>query len=418
MIKSRNLLSILLPIFACFSLYSQQISEKKLSDTLHLTVFVHGSIHCHLMMLSPRAVWQDSFEQDAWYLKMLAAVRQNPLLWQSRFMLGMGPQEVSAEAIERFHNRKLSAEESKIAAYHIVATYDALARHLSAEDHDRAYYLYGHLGLLSQSYRKSVGLELYEWLTEIIAQHKTQYKHIHIDIVAHSHGGNIALWLGEFEDQYKRGLFVDNLVMYATPIQVETFRFAYKPAFGRVYNQHSDGDHIQGLDRMSTMRGKSYKTFSSPHLPVHHRKSHVFDVRVLVNDKRKQIGHANMFLMDVSYPAIRALQPAPLVVMTPAFLSVCNGLDTNSLDCNFVDTSHALFVQLKNDEGVVIESCNLADLTSQLGHLLQYNWCPDYPARLRSQPARLGRITVDAVKELWRGGAMKNADMPRLIAKL
>ena len=261
MIRSRMLMSALLFLLASLPLFSQ---EK--SDTLHVTVFVHGSVHCHLSMLSPRAAWKDSLEEDAWYVKILAKVRQNPLLWQNRFMLGMGPQEVPAHIIQRFHKRTFSKEESQLAAYQIVAAYDALARHLDTQKQDHAYYLFGHMGLLSQSYRKSVGHELYLWLADLVANYKSQYKNIHVDIVAHSHGGNIALWISEFESQYRKGLFVDNLVMYATPIQIETFRFAYKPAFGRVFNLYSDGDHVQGLDRLSTVRGKSYKTFSNQNL--------------------------------------------------------------------------------------------------------------------------------------------------------
>jgi len=421
MILSRKLLSLLLFALSLNLLAAQEVGPKKQvpsADTLKLTVFVHGSIHCHLMMLSPQAVWKDSFEEDAWYVRMLSKVRQNSLLWQSRFMLGMGAQEVTPNVIERFHKRVLTLEESKIAAYQVVAVYDAIARHLDSTECDRAYYMYGHLGLLSQSYRKGVGHELYLWLANLVTQYKTQYKNIHIDIVAHSHGGNICLWLGEFETHYQRGLHVDNLVMYATPIQVETFRFAYKPAFGRVINAISDGDHVQGMDRMSTAHGKSYKKFSDPRLPVSHESSNVFDVRLQVNQKRRHVGHANMFLMDCSSPATQVLKPAPFVVLTPALLSACQDLTRNSFDCNVVDSHHAVYLQLQDHEGIFATSDDFASLSRDMAQLLTYNWRPDYPARLRSQPARLGRITIDAVKELWQGGAIKNEDMPKLISKL
>lgn len=410
---SKKFSGLILALFVFFPLFC-----KKKSEALYLTVFVHGSVHCHLSMLSPRAAWKDLLEEDAWYVKMLVKVRDNPLLWQSRFMLGMGPQEVPAELIERFHQRKLTNEESKLSAYHIVAAYDALARHVDTAEQDRAYYLFGHLGLLSQSYRKSVGHELYSWLVDLVEEFKSEYETIHIDVVAHSHGGNISLWLSEFESQYHKGLFVDNLIMYATPIQVETFRFAYKPAFGRVFNLYSDGDRIQGMDRLSTARGKSYKTFSNLHLPVHYETSEVYDVRLLVNNKRKRVGHANMFLMDVSNSVTRALRPAPLVVLTPVLLATFGHPCTNILDCNVVEDFQSVCVEFKDDDRVLARSENLWQLSSQLDQLLAYNWRPDYPMHLQSEPARLGRITFDAIKDLWRGGAISNNDMPQLIAKL
>lgn len=409
----RMLFSFILALFSGFSLLAL---EK--SDTLHITVFIHGSVHSHLSLLSPKAAWSDSIEQDAWYFKMLSKVRQNPLLWQTRFMLGMGPQEVSADIINRFHKRALTKEEAKYSAYHIVAAYDTFARRVDPEKKDRAYFLYGHLGMLSQSYRKNSGQELYFWLVGLAAKYKQNYSKIQIDVVAHSHGGNIALWLGAFEDQHKRGLFVNNLVMYATPIQVETFRFAYRPAFGHVYNLYSDGDHIQGLDRLSTERGKSYKNFSHPHLPVSYATSKVYDVRLLVNNKRKQVGHGNMFLMDLAYHLTQALKPVPFVVFTPAFLAIANRSRGNDFDCNLVDNHGLVYLELKAKESVFVESENLYELSWRLDQLLTYSWSSETKSRLRDQPSRFGKITMSAIRELWHGGDISEADMPKLIAKL
>jgi len=412
-----NIQRVLSSFILALSLGSSLFALEK-SDTIHITVFIHGSVHSHLSLLSPKAAWSDSIEQDAWYFKMLSKVRQNPLLWQTRFMLGMGPQEVSGDIINRFHKRALTKEEAKYSAYHIVAAYDALARKVEKEEKDRVYFLYGHLGMLSQSYRKNSGKELYLWLADLAAKYKQRYSKIQIDLVAHSHGGNIALWLGAFEDQYQRGLFVDNLVMYATPIQVETFRFAYRPAFGHVYNLYSDGDHIQGLDRLSTERGKSYKNFSHPHLPVSYQISQVCDVRLLVNNKRKQVGHGNMFLMDLGYPVSQALNLFPFVVFTPPFLSVVRKLQCIDFDCNLVDNRGLVYLELKAKGAVLVESENLSELSWKLDQLLTYSWNPDNKSRLRDQPSRFGKVTMSAIRELWHGGDISEANMPKLIAKL
>lgn len=406
------LVGLILAVLSCFSSFAQ---EKP--DTLHVTVFVHGSVHSHLSLLSLQAVWKDSIEQDALYIKMLNRVRQNPLLWQSRFMLGMGPQEVSSEIIKRFHKRALNKEEAKLSAYHIVGSYDAFARSVDTQNKDRLYYLYGHLGMLSQSYRKNIGTALYFWLVDLVNAHQKNYSKIEVDIVAHSHGGNIALWLGACEDIYHRGLVINNLVMYATPIQVETFRFAYRPIFKRVYNLYSDGDRVQGLDRLSTERGKSYKTFSHPHLPISYAVSNVHDVRLLVNDKHKQVGHGNMFVMDCAYPATHALKSVPLVVFTPVFLSVAHQCKQQAIDCNLVDVHGRLYVEIKDNNSVLAESQNIYELSWKIDQLFTYTWTPDDTPRGQGH-SRLGSITFSAIRDLWRDGDIKEEQMQHFMAKL
>lgn len=408
----KTLVSFILAFFFSISSFAQQKA-----DTLHITVFVHGSVHSHLSLLSLHAVWKDSIEQDALYIKMLHRVRQNPLLWQSRFMLGMGPQEVPYETIKRFYKRALNKEEAKLSAYHIVASYDAFARCVDTQKKDRLYYLYGHLGMLSQSYRKNIGNELYFWLVDLVNMHKKNYSKIEVDVVAHSHGGNIALWLGACEDIHHRGLVIDNLVMYATPIQVETFRFAYRPVFKHVYNLYSDGDRVQGLDRLSTERGKSYKTFSHPHLPISYAVSNVYDVRLLVNDKHKQVGHGNMFVMDCSYPATQALKSVPLVVFTPVFLSVAHQCKQQAIDCNLVDTHGRLYVEIKDNNSVLAESQNMYELSWNIDQLFTYTWRPDYTPRGQGHGS-LSTITFSAVRDLWRNGDVKEEQMPQFSAKL
>ena len=144
----------------------------------------------------------------------------------------------------------------------------------------------------------------------------------------------------------------------------------------------------------------------------------MYDVRLLVNNKHKQVGHANMFLMDVTSPATQVMKPAPLVVFTPALLAIAGQSNCSTLDCNLVETSQTVYLELKDADNVFVKSKNLLAVSRELDLLMAYNWRPDFPASLQSQSARLGRITIDAVKDLWQGGTMNKDDMPKLIAKL
>ena len=193
-----------------------------------------------------------------------------------------------------FGQNHLEDEHLKQAGDFIVPAYDTINRLFHDGNVDFSYYTYGHLGLMSQEYRASVAEQLYHSLVELYAEHKKNYDVVRINLVGHSHGGGILLHLGRCEEIHEKGLTIDNLVLYGAPIQIETAECAYMPLFERVLNCYSDVDFMQVIDWISTKHWRSYSRLADSQLAIERPEKHkVYDVRMLVNNNRFRINHAN-----------------------------------------------------------------------------------------------------------------------------
>lgn len=113
------------------------------------------------------------------------------------------------------------------------------------------FYSFGWSGQLSHNTRNEVAHRLYHHILDLICQYKRKYKKApFIRIITHSHGGNIALQLGEWAKKHKNHKFVINeLVLLACPVQEETKNFIKDvKRFKKVYSLYSPADMIQVMD--------------------------------------------------------------------------------------------------------------------------------------------------------------------------
>ena len=70
-----------------------------------------------------------------------------------------------------------------------------------------------------------------------------------ITIIAHSHGCNVALVMGEIAQQRKKtSALVDRLILLAPPVQEATSTYVNSPIFKRVYSLYSTADVAQVVD--------------------------------------------------------------------------------------------------------------------------------------------------------------------------
>lgn len=116
---------------------------------------------------------------------------------------------------------------------------------------ERFYYTFGWSGYLNQKKRTNWAENLYSDLINEIEKNYND-KNINITILAHSHGGNVALKLAEIEKKYQKGLKIQRLLLFGTPIQKETSELIYSDIFEKVYNIYSRGDPVQVIDCIST----------------------------------------------------------------------------------------------------------------------------------------------------------------------
>ena len=287
----------------------------------------------------------------------------------------------------------------------------------------RFYHTFGHLGLLSQKYRRQAALELYEGLCERVAACKKDYDTVRVDIVAHSHAGNIVLNLAAVQAEQQQDLTVDNLVMLGTPLQVETAAYAYGSLFKRVINCYSDGDRVQGADQFSTCMRRSHKQFCDEKLIIDDtpaENTYLYDMRLLVNDDAERIGHANMWMLGRSDKATESLDPLSTAVLTPLILDMLDTIETKvdapqyaHLDCNIIDTDDVVQVVLaahKQDVSLATTQ-NIYETAIHLRDAVVHCWEPDTKSRAFVFSYQTGATLWQAIKSLRRGGTSLDFDV-------
>lgn len=398
---SLNILSRYLLTMAGFWFYA---AGHQAVDTVRLTIFIHGTVGSAFLFLDTQNVVHDRLNPHSRYVRMVNEFRNNPGLQQDQLLFYPGLHRWSPETPEALIKEELSAKAKKVAANFIIPVYECAQRHTKGVLEDRLYYMFGHGGFLSQTYRAKAALELYYALSDIYAFYKIKYKNVFIDIVAHSHGGNIALNLARCEDVHAKGLRVNNCILLGTPIQVETAACAYSSFFTRVINIYSEGDSIQDRDWMSTVARKSYKKFSDERLSIGRAKSSdVHDVRMLVNNNSRIVGHANMWLMGMQPAFCSIVHPLPLVVVVPWITSLVDAYSAAQLDCNIMTEEEQIVLTLSEAGSSTPLVCS-PDIYQPLAPLLEAvhaNWHPSLNKTFPILNARDRGIIFNTFKNAW-----------------
>jgi hypothetical protein len=111
-------------------------------------------------------------------------------------------------------------------------------------------YTFGWSGKLNNKVRKKASLDLFYALKKCIATYEKEYnKQTFIRIIGHSHGGNVALYLGYYADQKKFcNIAIDELILLACPVQKATLHYTQSSLFKQIYSFHSESDMIQVAD--------------------------------------------------------------------------------------------------------------------------------------------------------------------------
>ena len=148
--------------------------------------------------------------------------------------------------------------------------YERMSDLLPAQTDSRhSFCTFGWSGRLSGSKRRYWGdvlyLQLQKKINELRATLRTN-EELEVVLLAHSHGGNVALNLACAEKKFKNHLVVDKLVLLGVPVQSETEHMIYSPIFKNIFNFHSRGDRIQQIDLFSTRDSWSRRTFKTTSL--------------------------------------------------------------------------------------------------------------------------------------------------------
>jgi hypothetical protein len=133
------------------------------------------------------------------------------------------------------------------------------------DDLIKKYYLFNWNGALSIQHREIASKELYENICEIIKKNTSDGFLTKIDLICHSHGGNVAFGLFKFAKKNSWLVQIENLILMGTPIYEFSENMLFKKNinneyfFKNVFSLISKEDLIQTKD--ITTGYKMYQKF-------------------------------------------------------------------------------------------------------------------------------------------------------------
>ena len=280
-----------------------------------LTVFIHGTVGSSFNIFNPFVGYHDRTDEDTFSVRALRRYRSHP---------AMGFDQLLGE--EGFYILNTCKGDPLLASTYLIPAYDEMSRLFEKTCDVQEYALFGWTGLLSNRARRDAGVQLYEALVDYRDRIKKMYKVIPvIRIVAHSHGGNVALYVAQGELEQQKRLEIDSLFMYGTPMQVETAPYISSPLFRHIALGYSWGDSVQRRDFFSTAAHQSYIRMSDvtnlKKIMEKHPGCTRCDVRLSVEGDECCVCHTNMWLCGRANPLFCWMDPLPLVTLTPQILA-------------------------------------------------------------------------------------------------
>jgi len=233
--------------------------ENKADKNYHLIIFIHGTILPRPSILSFQNALE-SKEKSNFYQKYLNELRITaPYVHQPIGEKGL-------------HKIDFNIQNSTYKTTNpVLKKYLELYQKENVEPNTHTIlYTFGWDGELSHKNRIQSSDMLYESLNSELTninKENTNFKiNIKTTILAHSHGGNVALNLAKAEDHFKKNIKINELLLFGTPIQEETKNLVTSNIFENIYNFYSTGDTIQIADIISTAgsserRLNNYKNF-------------------------------------------------------------------------------------------------------------------------------------------------------------
>jgi hypothetical protein len=224
----------------------KQTSNKQ--KKVWITIFVHGSLTHLVKRFSIKrlsSMMKDKVEGTL-YEEATKIIRDDTFFRKNQPIQGLGLQKIDMDI-------RPGRPEA------------ALARTMNALDswfHQKPgrfnrYYTYGWHGLISKKLRYKAAEKFYAELAQEIQKFEAQGIKVHTTIVGYSHGGNIALLLGDVhsaKNHHKADDFpykiaaIDQIVLLGIPLHKGIDYKINSPLFKKVYNIYSCADRVQCLD--------------------------------------------------------------------------------------------------------------------------------------------------------------------------
>lgn len=317
-IKTITTLSLLIAPFLLVYLTSISVSTKQQKNSnpkKHLiTIFIHGTILPFPSISALSKTIKNKNKEIRNYQKYQLEFRKNNFYKaQAIGELGLHKINIDNFRIKNFNPKKETNASQLISKIHKTLH----TNQLKQTKCEYSFYTFGWDGRLNKKHRKQWGEKLYKELIEEIKKIKNQ--EIEICIIAHSHGGNVALNLAMAEDKFKHNLKINKLILFGTPIQSETKSFIDSAVFKNIYNIFSTGDNIQTLDNISSKDFFSKRKFTNKENGKCLLPKKLKQIEVKVGNKKPShcelwfFGWTKLPIYRKSFP----LYPLPVATFTP-----------------------------------------------------------------------------------------------------
>lgn len=207
-----------------------------------ITVFLHGGgAHpLYLNMSDTLKILNDNID-DSVYTKTTQLLRDDPYFFKVQPQQGEGLRKAFPITPFDPHN----------GAQLFSLMFDLVSQLVHFPSNE--FYSFGWSGFLSIKARRLAAEKLYDSLAALYARMLAEGDIPHLRVVAYSHGGNVALHVGEIAKQRGTHRFtVDELILVATPIQANSQNYLGNAIFKNIFLFYSIGDQIQNSDFLSS----------------------------------------------------------------------------------------------------------------------------------------------------------------------
>ncbi len=380
--------------------------EKKQKQELWITIFVHGSYGSFLGAVNPISTFTDSPGQTL-YKKIISDVRKRDFFYSDRLMSDCGLINVQTLSHKSYTLTKHDAIiQTLVNAYDRVDNYIEQTVRKSNNSHKHVFYLFGWSGLLSQTERRKEAIKLYTELSKEIQAYRKKNIEPKVRVICHSHGGNVGANLASVHacvtnsihdypamhashkamqkllhaqknsfdlQEHSEPWHIDELILYATPIQFETECLFFSPFFKNVYNFYSENDTIQAADFISTQYRYSRQRIATT--CYKNSGNQIIQSKIMVNRSKNNTSskhklklkaplrggkliskypedptHADFWCVCWS-PYDTPFAPLPIVVFTPMLIALLQKNNLNAIDVNLQQEDNCLTATLFKHNG-------------------------------------------------------------------
>ena len=177
--------------------------------------------------------------------------------------------------------------------HHFRELAETIAQHDPEHFPLQEFYVFGWSGKLRQQEREKAAQALHEEIIAIQSNYEKKYgKKPVIRIIAHSHGGNVALSMAKIKDAQHP--LIKSLILLACPVQERTKHLICTPMFHHVYSLYSSFDLVQIIAPQFRRLCTKYECPDKQHkyhykiMPFSNRVfptySHLTQTKVKIND--------------------------------------------------------------------------------------------------------------------------------------